>query len=130
MKRSVTGLQGSVIVLDCHLRASPPQRKVKPEYVPAGEKGGSNVVTSGIARFYSGGWRHAGGAKGAGATGEAHHRRCAGASVEGRIRRLEMGPRHEAADAGAVHDREARAADGSGRRRSRRYRAAVLARRP
>src|SRR5262249_49553777 len=41
-----------------------------------------------------------------------------------------MGSRQNAANAGAVHHREAGAVDGRGRRRSRRDRAAVLARRP
>ena len=61
---------------------------------------------------------------------KANDRRCAGPSVEGGIRRLEMGARAQAAVARAVHHREARADDGRGRRRSRRHRAAVLAGRP
>src|SRR5215470_19427838 len=61
---------------------------------------------------------------------QAPDRRRAGAFVEGGIAGLAMGSRQNAANAGAVHHREAGAVDGRGRRRSRRDRAAVLARRP
>ncbi len=61
---------------------------------------------------------------------QANHCRRAGPSVEGGVRGLEMGPGPEAAAAGAVHHRQARADDGRGRRRPRRGGAAVMARRP
>src|SRR5437867_7369424 len=97
--------------------------------------GGSNhVVTTQLPQEHP--WRRPGSrnagmpADGRATRTQANDRRFAGPSVESGIGGLAMGARFEAANARAVHNREAYTDDGRSRRRSRGGRAAVMAGRP